>query len=590
MAELHAVGPLAGQRWRQVLPVGPITLGREDLPDWEAAWDKQISRLHATLHWQDGRLLVRRLPTGRNPIFYRGTATDEFRAAPGEAFVIGQTTFRVVDPEASAIDLPTPLTELTCSAKELRDYRYDDADERIEVLAALPGVIRLSPGEEELETRVAEVLLRGIPRAQAAAVVRLSTPRPDEKTPVEVRTVRTAGGIAAAFRPSRRLVLEAIQHRRQGVLHVWQGGGASPEFTETAGFDWALCMPLPDDPAPGWGLYLAGRLPGAAGGAPVGDGRLKGDLKFAEVVAEVFGALRQVCDLQRRQGQLSRFLSRPVLAALAGKDMEEVLQPRQATVTVLFCDLRGSCRIAEEGQHDLLALWNHVGAALGIMSSSILDQDGVIGDFQGDAAMGFWGWPLAADDQIERAARAALAIRRRFAQAAREPGHPLAGFACGLGLAHGNAIAGRLGTPDQFKIDVFGPVVNLAARLEGMTKRFGVAVLTDEDCGRRLAGLTATLWARTRPLARVQPYGMTRRLTVYELLPAVVEPDTPTDRELRDYEVLLSAFLAGRWTEARPLLERLPRQGPPAFLARELERYPAGPPHDWDGTVVLEGK
>jgi adenylate cyclase len=486
--------------------------------------------------------------------------------------------------------LPTPLTELTCSAEELRDYRYDDADQRIEVLAALPGVIRLSPGEEELEARVAEVLLRGIPRAQAAAVVRLGAPRPDEKTPVEVRTVRTAGGIAAAFRPSRRLVLEAIRHRRQGVLHVWQGGGASPEFTETAGFDWALCMPLPDDPAPGWGLYLAGRLPGAASGAPVGDGRLKGDLKFAEVVAEVFGALRQVCDLQRRQGQLSRFLSRPVLAALAGKDVEEVLKPREATVTVLFCDLRGSCRIAEEGQHDLPALWNHVSAALSIMSSSILDQDGVIGDFQGDAAMGFWGWPLAADDQIERAARAALAIRRRFAQAAREPGHPLAGFACGLGLAHGNAIAGRLGTPDQFKIDVFGPVVNLASRLEGMTRRFGVAVLTDEDCGRRLAGLTATLWARTRPLARVQPHGMTRRLTVYELLPAAVEPDTPTDRELRDYEVMLSAFLAGRWTEARPLLERLPRRGPPAFLAQFLEGHPAGPPHDWDGTVVLEGK
>ncbi|HZY85139.1 MAG TPA: adenylate/guanylate cyclase domain-containing protein, partial [Gemmataceae bacterium] len=124
-------------------------------------------------------------------------------------------------------------------------------------------------------------------------------------------------------------------------------------------------------------------------------------------MADVFGSLRQVSFLQRRQGQLSRFLSRPVLAALVGRDMDEVLRPRQATVTVLFCDLRSSCRIAEEGSQDLPALWDRVSAALALMSGSILDQDGVIGDFQGDAAMGFWGWPLEAADGVERAARAA---------------------------------------------------------------------------------------------------------------------------------------------------------------------------------------
>ena len=59
-------------------------------------------------------------------------------------------------------------------------------------------------------------------------------------------------------------------------------------------------------------------------------------------------------------------------------DADEVLRPRQAQVTVLFCDLRGSCRIAEEGSGDLPALWDRVSAALALMSGSILDQDGVI--------------------------------------------------------------------------------------------------------------------------------------------------------------------------------------------------------------------
>ena len=97
------------------------------------------------------------------------------------------------------------------------------------------------------------------------------------------------------------------------------------------------------------------------------------------------------------------------------------------------------------------------------MTSGIIDRDGVIGDFQGDAAMGFWGWPIPMDDQVDRAARAALDIRQGFARRARRR-TPLAGFPCGIGIAHGPAIAGRLGTSDQFKVGRLGPVVNLASR------------------------------------------------------------------------------------------------------------------------------
>jgi adenylate cyclase len=350
-----------------------------------------------------------------------------------------------------------------------------------------------------------------------------------------------------------------------------------------------MCAPLPDDPQPGWGLYVTGKVHGAGGSSPQ-QNLLTGDLKFTELVAEIFGSLRQVRSLQRRQALLARFLSRPVLAVLAEKGLEAALTPREAVVTVLFCDLRGSSRRAEEAEHDLAAHWNRVSEALGIMTGSIIDQDGVVGDFQGDAAMGFWGWPLDGGDSIERAARAALTIWRRFGRAAQDGHHPLAGFHCGIGLAHGPAIAGRLGTPDQFKVGVFGPVVNLASRLESMTRHFRVPILVDDACAGALCGPATSHWARCRRIARVRPYGMRTTVLVHELLPpAAVEPGVMSDQDRRDYEAGLDEFLAGHWDEAQRLFRRLPRDGPAEVLNAFMDGRQAPPP-GWEGVIPLEAK
>src|SRR5262249_50774831 len=148
---------------------------------------------------------------------------------------------------------------------------------------------------------------------------------------------------------------------------------------------------------------------------------LKANLRFARLTADIFGALRQVHDLQRRQAVVMRFLSPRVVRVLLTETMrpiEDVIEARPTDVTVLFRDRRGSCRIVEEGSGDLQRLWETVSEALAIMTDAIIQFDGVIGDFQGDAAMGFWGWPLSADDQVEQAVRAALTIRKHFAHAA----------------------------------------------------------------------------------------------------------------------------------------------------------------------------
>jgi adenylate cyclase len=587
MLELIARDPTGNERWRYaVLEDTPIMLGREAAQSqWVASWDNKISRRHAELTYRNGRLHVHKLPSGRNPIMFHGDRADDFDVAAGDGFVIGETAFDLEQKPDRPSDSDVPFAEMTCTAQELQRVGYANASGLIQVLGDLFRV-GSSLTDPELETRIVEVLKRGIAHAQSAALVHLA---PDATGTSQVE-VRCCSGTPTP--PSRRLVVEAIEQRRQNRLFIWPPGKhGSESYTATAGCDWALCVPLPDDPQPGWGLYVTGQI--AATLSP--DSKppqeaLKADVKFGELVANIFGTMRQSLELQRRQGLLSRFLPRPVMAAIAEQNIEEVLRPRQAEVTVLFCDLRGSCRVAEEGQENLQTLWDRVGGALDIMASAIIDQGGVIGDFQGDAAMGFWGWPISYPDAVERAAAAALTIRRRFAQLAERPGHVLCGLTCGIGIACGPAFAGRLGTIDQFKVDVFGPTVNLAARLESMTKMFHVPILVDDVCTEKLQRALLPGQARCRRLARVRPFGMTKELLVSELLLPAGEIGAMPKQRLKDYEAALDAFIAGRWDDARQLLARSPGDGGAKFLVDTIRRYPQGPPAGWNGVIVMEGK
>jgi adenylate cyclase len=598
MPDLIAYGPEQRFQWRKTLPAGVVTLGRDPARSaWAAEWDRQVSGLHAELCWRDGRLFVKRLTSGRNPLYYLGAdqGFDEFSLAEGESFVIGSSVFLLLASEPTGTAEFTPQIEMTCSREELRQFRYIDADQRIEVLAALPELIRCSSlSDEELEKRVVEVLLQGIPRASAAAVVQLTAAAEGGFT-VHVRTEQRRAAHVPAVRPSRRLVTDAVHSRRQTISYRWAGKDipAQPaEITMQDRLDWVVCVPLPDDPAPGWGLYLTGHT--SSGTESTHHELLRSDLKFAELVGDLFGSLRQVRDLQRRHALLTRFLSRPVLTELSrgDRDIEDVLRPREAAVSVLFCDLRGSCLISEQGKDDLERLWDRLGAALGVMTSNITDLDGVIGDFQGDAAMGFWGWPLPCKDEregAERAARAALGIRRDLARAVL----PGAGerLVCGVGIASGQAFAGKLGTYDQFKVSVFGPVVNLASRLESMTKYFGVPILLDENTAGLLNNPLAARWCRTRRLARVRPFGMTTVLTVSELLPPSVEPGALEEPQRRDFEAALDAFVAGRWADTDRLLRHLPSSdGPSQVLRRVMEEHDSKPPEGWQGVIEMRSK
>jgi adenylate cyclase len=609
MADLIAQGPRADENWRRPLPAGQAVLIGRDPDTWPVPWEPFLSRRHAELTWRNGRLKVRKTATAANPVFHNGQPADAFELPPGGGFVIGRTLFTVAEGRAT----PSPLGEhvlletRTIRHDELDRLKFRDAPHRLDVLSKLPDVISSAANDTDLFGRLADMLLAGIPRAEAVALVAADVPGPVElygpraAAPADpaVRVLhwdrRRAG--EGAFEPSRRLVTEAVATQQQTVLHVWSARDkpdADPAFTLQGRFDWAFCTPVVGEGCRGWGLYVTGRFAGDGAAtllAPLQSNGLRDDVKFTELVADIVGSLRQVQVLRERQGVFRRFFSPGVLSVLSGRDAVRALEPREADATVLFCDLRGFSKKVEESAGKLLEVLTRVSTALGVMTQNIIDNRGAIADFYGDAAMGFWGWPVDDPAKVDNACRAALAIRAAFDEVSRDPLHPLFGFRAGIGIASGRAVAGGIGPPEQAKVGVFGPVVNLASRLEGMTKPLRVSILLDEPTADAVRAHLPRDTARVRRLAKVKPYGLDTPLVVTELVPPAGAGSVLTDAHLAAYDAALEAFLAGEWSRAYELLHGLPPQDRGKdLLTGFILQHNHTPPPGWDGVIPLTAK
>jgi adenylate cyclase len=589
MAELIAQGPRPELTWAHPLPEGELLLLGREAPVLGVPWDKFLSRSHARLVWAEGLLRVEKEAGARNAILVGGREVESVTLRPGDSFRIGETTFSLVAREPPAPDPSAPLDERAFPTEELERIPYRSAPERLRVLSRLPELIAGAADDGEVARRLVELLLAGIPSADVVALV-LGDPA---AAGAAVLCWRSRSG-AADFKPSNRLVREALC-RQQALLHLWSGDGQdAAAFTLGDNLDWAFCTPVRGEACRGWGIYVAGSVPtGAATGASrdwAGSGPGE-DVKFTELVASILHALREVRLLQHKQASFGRFFSPAVLRSLSGGDPDEVLRPRETDVAVLFCDLRGFSKESEKHANDLLALLERVSRALGVTTQNVLDHGGVVGDFQGDAAMGFWGWPVSAPDLAGRACLAALCIRTVFAGAALRKDHPLAGFQAGVGIATGRAVAGQIGSPDQAKVGVFGPVVNLAARLEGMTKIMRAPILVDETTAAHVRQHFSPATARLRRLAVVKPYGLAKPLTVTELLPPESEYPLLTDEHLAIYQTALDTFIEGDWSEALRQLRRLPADDHSTdFLTKFIFDRDRSPPSNWKGVIPLTTK
>jgi adenylate cyclase len=308
--ELSAQGPDAGQRWRHPLAPGTkYTLGRGEGSDFAVPWDPQISTRHATVTLAEGRLLVRCLPDAKNPLFFQGHSTEACEVPEGRHFVVGQSVFRWQETDGdSAATGEGPVQEVAFTQQQLQQVRYQDPENRLEVLTHLPEVIAGARDDQELHHRLVQLLLKGVVHAEAAAIVSVA---PGEV--VRVWHAERRHESAGELRPSRRLTWEALAHRQSSVLHVWEQLSKQPDPDRTLAteFDWAYCTPVSGLTAERTGLYVAGKMgPTNVPGTTLSDkDQLEADVKFTELVAEIIGAVLRARRVERQKAGLRQFFA-----------------------------------------------------------------------------------------------------------------------------------------------------------------------------------------------------------------------------------------------------------------------------------------
>jgi class 3 adenylate cyclase/ActR/RegA family two-component response regulator len=197
------------------------------------------------------------------------------------------------------------------------------------------------------------------------------------------------------------------------------------------------------------------------------------------------GALRRLRLLQKaivdreEQGEtLSRLLPGGVAEKLRG-DRDALGRTERLEVTVLMSDVRGYSGIAERSDPTVLA--GQLNAHRSEMNAAILEEDGTVMQYVGDAVMAVFGAPFPQEDHADRAVRAARSMHRR--QRALDKlweTEGLEAFGLGIGLSTGEVAAAMLGSDERLEYTLVGDTVNLAQRLQDLARPAGTTVISDQ--------------------------------------------------------------------------------------------------------------
>jgi adenylate cyclase len=275
---------------------------------------------------------------------------------------------------------------------------------------------------------------------------------------------------------------------------------------------------------------------------------------------------------------LGKYVPMDLVRQLYTANEEPRLGGELVDLSLMFTDIEGFTDLAERLEPHTLA--RALGDYLEAMTAGVRSTKGTVDKFIGDAVMAFWNAPRPLPDHAVRACRAALACRKAtrvlFASAAWDGLPPLV---TRYGLHTGRVLVGHFGAPERFSYTALGDGVNLAARLEGLCKQYGVVTLVSEAI-MRAAGEGFSF----RVIDKVAVKGKKQAVLVYELL----EEPRP---ELAAYEEAFAAYLGRDFARARELLHHLPDDPPSRILAARCEAMLGdSPPPDWDGVYVAKTK
>ncbi|MBS1148747.1 MAG: Adenylate cyclase [Myxococcaceae bacterium] len=188
----------------------------------------------------------------------------------------------------------------------------------------------------------------------------------------------------------------------------------------------------------------------------------------------------------RRRENLSRFLP-PQLVEKVLKGGGANLVPVQREVTVLFSDIRSFTSMSESMPPK--AVLEFLDGYFGHMGQIVRGHEGMLNKFLGDGLLAVWGVPDHQEDHAERALKAAVDMRRKMVEINADRAKlGIAAFKIGIGVHTGVVAAGMLGGADQREYTVIGDAVNLASRIEGLTKVVGTDILASESAWKQGGG------------------------------------------------------------------------------------------------------
>ena len=291
------------------------------------------------------------------------------------------------------------------------------------------------------------------------------------------------------------------------------------------------------------------------------------------------------------KGAFSQYLSPEVIQDVL-KDSESLkLGGVRKKLTMFFSDVRDFTNISEQlSPEELCSFMNQYFTP---MTRILLMKKGVLDKFIGDAIMAFWGAPLELDDQADVAADASVLMLyelERIQKEYKEKGFPHCDI--GIGLNTDFVSVGNMGSNERFCYTAMGDGVNLASRLEGLTKEYGVKILISEYT---VAAFTKDHHV-IRELDDIRVKGKDKPVKVFELM----RPDYIKDE--RQLQELLGLFAKARksyrkqdWQKAKDYLNQAlkihPEDGPSTIYLKRIESFESSDlGADWDGVYTFKTK
>jgi len=258
----------------------------------------------------------------------------------------------------------------------------------------------------------------------------------------------------------------------------------------------------------------------------------------------------------------------PELLKLGGESRE---------LSIMFTDVRGFTTISEHYGADVQGLTKIMNRYMTAMTAKIIENAGTLDKYIGDAQMAFWNAPLDDADHAVNAVRTALQMMESLDEFNREiSAEGIPPFGMGLGINTGTVVVGNMGSEQRFDYTCLGDSVNLASRLEGQSKPYGVRIIL----GPRTSELVRDSYS-VAELDCIAVKGKTEGVRIYTLA-----------EETQLHKDFITLYYAGEWKRAQALIPGCIKACPEleAYYGAMDERLAAGKPSDWMGTFKATSK